>query len=262
MTAPRWKFWGWGYEGSGLDRAEERRLLQFYADRFGLDGTARTVPRIEDLALRPSRLEPPARIARLCSTEPYERLVHTYGKSFPEAVRIFASDFGNAPDVVARPDTEDEVSAILEWAADAGAAVIPFGGGSSVVGGVEPVVGDGFAGTISLDLKGLDQVLEIDRTSRAARIQGGILGPALEAALRPHGLTLRHFPQSFECSTLGGWIATRSGGHFATLYTHIDDLVESLRVVTPAGVLESRRLSSTPAGVTTRRLSTRSSMWV
>ena len=82
-----------------------------------------------------------------------------------------------------------------------------------MVGGVEPVVGDGFAGTISLDLKGLDRVLEVDRTSRAARIEGGILGPALEAALRPHGVTLRHFPQSFECSTLGGWIATRSGGH-------------------------------------------------
>ncbi len=134
------------------------------------------------------------------------------------------------------------------------AAVIPFGGGSSVVGGVEPAVGDGFAGTISLDLKGLDQVLEVDRTSRAARIQGGILGPALEAALKPHDLTLRHFPQSFECSTLGGWIATRSGGHFATLYTHIDDFVESLRVVTPAGVLESRRLPGSGAGPSPDRL--------
>ena len=137
---------------------------------------------------------------------------------------------------------------------DARAAVIPFGGGSSVVGGVEPAVGDGFAGTISLDLKGLDQVLEVDRTSRAARIQGGILGPALEAALKPHDLTLRHFPQSFECSTLGGWIATRSGGHFATLYTHIDDFVESLRVVTPAGVLESRRLPGSGAGPSPDRL--------
>ena len=255
MTAPRWKFWGWGYEGSGLEPAEQHRLLQFYADRFGLEGVAPgPAPTVHDVALRAPRLEPPARLARLCSAEPCERLVHTYGKSFPEAVRIFARDFGNAPDLVARPHAEDDVVAVLEWAADARAAVIPFGGGSSVVGGVEPAVGDGFAGTISLDLKGLDQVLEVDRTSRAARIQGGILGPALEAALRPHGLTLRHFPQSFECSTLGGWIATRSGGHFATLYTHIDDLVESLRVITPAGVVESRRLPGSGAGPSPDRL--------
>ena len=88
----------------------------------------------------------------------------------------------------------------------------------------------------------LDRVLEIDPTSRAARIQAGVLGPHLEDQLRPHGLTLRHFPQSFAFSTLGGWLATRAGGHFATLYTHIDDLTESLRVVTPVGVSESRRL--------------------
>jgi alkyldihydroxyacetonephosphate synthase len=255
MSAPRWKFWGWGYEGSGLTPEEEARLLRFYAERFGLrDEVACAAPAVDDIALRAPRLEPPARLARLCSTEPYQRLVHTYGKSYPEAVRIFARDFGNAPDVVAGPRSEADVVALLEWAADAGAAVVPFGGGSSVAGGVEPAVGDGFAGTISLDLKGLDRVLEVDRTSRAARIQGGILGPALETALKPHGLTLRHFPQSFECSTLGGWIATRSGGHFATLYTHIDDFVQSLRAVTPAGVLESRRLPGSGAGPSPDRL--------
>ena len=101
------------------------------------------------------------------------------------------------------------------------------------MGGVEPDVGESFAGALSLDLKGLDRVLEVDPTSRAARVQGGMLGPRARGALKPHGLTLRHFPQSFEFSTVGGWIATRSGGHFATLYTHIDDFVESLRIVTP-----------------------------
>jgi alkyldihydroxyacetonephosphate synthase len=255
MTVPRWKFWGWGYEGSGLAPDEERRLLQFYADRFGLDvATPRRAPTVADVALRAPRLGPPAPLAHLCSIEPYQRLLHTYGKSFPDAVRVFGRDFNNAPDMVALPRSEDEVVAVLEWATGAGAAVVPFGGGSSVVGGVEPAVGDGFAGTISLDLKGLDQVLEVDRTSLAARIQGGILGPVLEAALKPHGLTLRHFPQSFECSTLGGWIATRSGGHFATLYTHIDDFVESLRVVTPSGILESRRLPGSGAGPSPDRL--------
>jgi alkyldihydroxyacetonephosphate synthase len=97
-------------------------------------------------------------------------------------------------------------------------------------------------------------VLEIDRSSRTARIQAGVFGPALENQLRPHGLTLRHFPQSFEFSTLGGWIATRSGGHFATLYTHIDDFVESLRVVTPAGTLQSRRLPGSGAGPSPDRM--------
>ena len=144
--------------------------------------------------------------------------------------------------------------ALLDWAGDAGAAVIPFGGGSSVVGGVEPAVGEGWRGTVSLDLSRLDRVLEIDRASRAARIQAGILGPALEAALKPEGLTLRHFPQSFEFSTLGGWIATRSGGHFATLYTHIDDFVESLRVVTPSGTVATRRLPGSGAGPSPDRL--------
>ena len=116
---------------------------------------------------------------------------------------------------------------MLDWAGGAQASVTPFGGGSSVVGGVEPQRDAArYKGALTIDLRELGRVLEVDKTSRAARIEAGAFGPALEAQLKPHGLTLRHFPQSFECSTLGGWIATRSGGHFATLYTHIDDLVE------------------------------------
>jgi alkyldihydroxyacetonephosphate synthase len=151
-------------------------------------------------------------------------------------VRGLIGDYGNAPDVVAYPRTEEDVAAVLDWAGDAQASVTPFGGGSSVVGGVEPQCDAArHNGAVTIDLRELGRVLEVDKTSRAARIEAGAFGPALEAQLKPHGLTLRHFPQSFECSTLGGWIATRSGGHFATLYTHIDDLVESLRVITPKG---------------------------
>src|SRR5439155_26417252 len=130
----------------------------------------------------------------------------------------------------------------------AGVPAVPYGGGSSVVGGVE------CPGAVSIDLGRLDRVLEVDRTSRAARIQAGTLGPSLEDQLRPFGYTLRHFPQSFEFSSLGGWLATRSGGHYATNYTHIDDFVESLRVVTPAGVSESRRLPGSGAGPSPDRL--------
>src|SRR5207249_10555919 len=153
---------------------------------------------------------------------------------------------------VRRP--EAGAAAVRGGCTGANAAVIPYGGGSSVVGGVEPAVGARDAGAVSLDHSRLDRVLEVDRTSRAARIQAGVLGPALEEQLRPHGLTLRHFPQSFEFSSLGGWIATRSGGHYATLYTHIDEFVESLRVVTPAGVVETRRLPGSGAGPSPDRL--------
>jgi alkyldihydroxyacetonephosphate synthase len=150
MIRRGWKFWGWGLEGSGLEPAERQRLLRFYKDELGLDDVApRAVPRVADIALQPPRLQPRDKLARFCTAEPFERIAHTYGKSFPEAVRVFAHDFDKAPDVVARPNSEAEVVALLDWASDARAAVIPFGGGSSVVGGVEPVVGDGFAGTIS-----------------------------------------------------------------------------------------------------------------
>src|SRR5262249_23233367 len=156
----------------------------------------------------------------------------TYGKSFCDYARGLTGDYAAAPDVVAYPRSEAAVAAIVDWAGSAQAALIPFGGGSSVVGGVEPRLADrARRAAITLDLRHRDRVRESDSTSRAARIEAGVFGPALEAQLKPHALSLRHFPQSFEYSTLGGWIATRSGGHFASLYTHIDDFVESMRVV-------------------------------
>ena len=255
MTSQRLKFWGWGYEGTRLSDEEERLLMGFYSARFAAaDFDRLPVPQVEEIPLHEPRLNVPAKLDGICSTQAYDRLAHTYGKSFPDYVRIFNKEFTNAPDVVAFPRSEEDIGVVLDWAADANAAVIPFGAGSSVVGGVEPAVGDNFTGAISLDVKSLDRVLEIDRTSRAARIQAGIRGPALEATLKADGLTLRHFPQSFEFSTLGGWIATRSGGHFATLYTHIDDFVESVRMVTPAGIMESRRLPGSGAGPSPDRL--------
>ncbi len=250
----RLKFYGWGREGTGLDEAERERLFRFLADRLHVEPSLAAPPQMSDIGLRAPRLTPPAAIAHLFQDEPYERLLHTYGKSYPETVRAQARDFANAPDLVALPANETDLSALLDWASGANVAVIPFGCGSSVVGGVEPVVGDRYAGVVSLDLSRFDRVLEIDSTSRAARIQAGMRGPAIEAALKPHGLAIRHYPQSFEFSTLGGWIATRSGGHFATLYTHIDDFVESIRTITPAGAMESRRLPGSGAGPSPDRM--------
>jgi alkyldihydroxyacetonephosphate synthase len=174
------------------------------------------------------------------------------GKAYRDVVRGFYGKFENPPDLVAFPKDESEIEAVLSWAEAEGAAVIPFGGGTSVCGGVEARVGE--RGVVSLDLRRLDRVLEVDPTSLAARIQAGATGPGLEDQLREHGLTLRHFPQSFEYSTLGGWVATRAGGHFATLETHIDDLVESVRAITPRGTWESRRLPGSGAGPSPDRL--------
>ncbi len=255
MAEARRKFWGWGLESETLDEDGAGRIARRVTSLTGLDfGPYRAPPAIDEVSLPAPRVSPPASLAALCRSDDYSRASHTYGKSYPDYVRAWARDFAAAPDVVAWPEDEADVVTLLDWAGDAGLAVIPYGAGSTVVGGVEAQVGTGYAGTLTIDLTRLDKVLEIDRSSRAARIQGGVLGPALEAQLRPAGLTLRHFPQSFAFSTLGGWIATRSGGHYATLYTHIDEFVESLRTVTPAGVLESRRLPGSGAGPSPDRL--------
>jgi alkyldihydroxyacetonephosphate synthase len=255
VPAARRKFWGWGLEDEGLTPSEVTELGETFAGRFGLDGVRmQEPPQIGELELCPPRLTAPTSLEAAVTHDPYERARHTYGRSFRDLVRAFRRDYAHAPDLVAFPRDELELVSILDWCNQDGAAAIPFGGGSSVVGGVEPDVGHGYRGTVSIDLQNLRGVLEIDHDSRAARIAAGTLGPALEAQLKPHDLTLRHFPQSFEFSTLGGWIATRSGGHFATLHTHIDEFVEAVRVVTPRGVLQTRRLPASGAGPSVERL--------
>jgi alkyldihydroxyacetonephosphate synthase len=246
-------FWGWGYEDAGLTGAEQTHVVNLAA-QLGASSTPGAVPQLDDFALRAPRMEAPAALAPILSDTPYDRVTHGYGKSFADLVRMQQRDMPNPPDYVAFPRTEDDINRLMEFAAGSGAALIPFGGGTSVCGGVEPDVGGDYGAVISVDLQHLNRVVEVDFGSRAALIQGGALGPELEAALKPHNLTLRHFPQSFEFSTLGGWIATRAGGHFATNYTHIDDFVESVRMLTPAGAMESRRLPGSGAGPSPDRM--------
>ncbi|MSO76893.1 MAG: FAD-binding oxidoreductase [Alphaproteobacteria bacterium] len=255
MTDKKRKFWGWGSVGEGFSDADMRPYEAEYAGIFGVDGfTVDPFPRSEEIDLAAPRLAVPKSLEAVLSADHWERLVHTFGRAFHEQVRIMARDFRNAPDLVAFPRHEQDVIDVLDWCTRVKAAAIPFGGGSSVVGGVHPDVGEGYAGAVSIDLRRMNKVLEVDHTSRAARIQAGTYGPELEDQLRPHKLTFRHYPQSFQYSTLGGWLATRSGGHFATLYTHIDDLVESMRVVTPAGVHDSFRLPGSGAGPSPDRM--------
>ena len=245
-------WWGWGYVEEATSQAEAGQLVE----RIGQvlprhDFTDHEPPDPTVLGLPAPRINAPAGLSALCSANPTDRAGHAHGKSFRDVVRNLLGRLDHVPDLVARPRDERDVINLLDWCSRESIAVIPYGGGSSVVGGIEPRF-DGPA--VTMDITAMDAVLEIDHTSRAARIQAGVLGPNLEDQLRPHGLTLRHFPQSFGFSTLGGWLATRSGGHFATLYTHIDDLTESMRVVTPAGVCESRRLPGSGAGPSPDRL--------
>ena len=243
------KFWGWGYEDELLSEEEENNIDKRIAETFQLDSVERIdIPKAEQIELPKSRINPPKSLGSIFSKNQLERLNHSYGKSFPDSARSILGLFPSPPDLIAYPNSEQEITEILDWASSNDIAVIPYGGGSSVCGGVETDVGGDYAGVISLDMKNLNQIIEIDKDSRTASIQGGILGPELESKLKEYDLTMRHYPQSFEFSTLGGWIATRSGGHYATLYTHIDDFVESLKMITPSGLFETRRLPGSGAG--------------
>ena len=250
----RRSWWGWGWEEAAVAGSELAGLRALIAGFTGADLVLHDPPPVGELGLRRARVTAPPSLAPLCTSDDASRAAHTHGKAFRDVSRNLLGRLSHPPDLVARPRRESEVSALLDWCAEAGVAAIPYGGGSSVVGGVEADIGPGYRGAVSLDLTSMNRVLEVDETSQAARVQAGTLGPALEDQLRPRGLSLRHFPQSFEFSTLGGWLATRAGGHFATLYTHVDDLTESIRTVTPAGIMESRRLPGSGAGPSPDRL--------
>src|SRR6516162_9806001 len=207
MSLARLKVYGWGREGEAMTQEEREFVLGRYREKFGRTSFEMVeVARLDELALPEPRVRPPATLTAFCTSERYDRAAHAYGKSFPDYVRAMLGDYECAPDIIAYPRDEEEIAAVLDWADSIGASVAPFGGGSSVCGGVEHRHDTEHRAAITVDLKHLNRVLEVDATSRAARIEGGVFGPALEAQLRPHGLTLRHFPQSFAFSTLGGWI--------------------------------------------------------
>lgn len=251
----RFKHWGWGYEEQRPSPEQLRQTAAVLAEHLGLAKAELEDPvELQALRLRAPRVPIPATLSEICAGDDHARASHALGKSYTDVVNGFRGRFEHPPDFVARPRDESDVERLLEWCSGEGVAAIPYGGGTSVVGGVTPDVPSSCNGAITIDMRALDRVLEIDDVSRAARIQAGASGPVLEAQLGKRGLTLRHFPQSFEYSTLGGWIATRAAGHFATLWTHIEDLVESTRAITPVGVWASRRLPGSGAGVSPDRM--------
>ena len=250
--AERRSFWTWGYVSDEPSDAERAAAARGLSERIGSSVTPPAIPRLADIALPKHRLEVPSALGGWTSTDHAERVTHTYGGHSLEFLRAMRGQFVDPPDAVAHPRNEAELEATLEWCDRKGLAAMPYGGGTSVVWGVNaPADAEG---AVTIDLDEMNSVLEVDDVSRAGRFQAGILGPDLEAALKPKGLTLRHYPQSFPWSTVGGWVATRSGGHYATNHTHIDDFVESTRMLTPRGWMESRRLPGSGAGPSPDRM--------
>jgi alkyldihydroxyacetonephosphate synthase len=247
--------WGWGFQDAAISTAEARAAAPVLVQLLGFGDVEPEEPVAPDAIEVPApRLHCPPHLRGICGEDDAARLAHAHGQSYLDTVRTLRGVYEHVPDAVARPRDSREIEAVLEWAAAENAAVIPYGGGTSVVGGVEPRIPERFDGAVTLDLSAIDALREVDPVSRAARIGAGASGPRIEEQLAEHGLTLRFFPQSFELSTLGGWIATRAGGHFATHQTHIDDLVESVRAVGPGGLWSSRRLPGSGAGPSPDRL--------
>jgi alkyldihydroxyacetonephosphate synthase len=252
------KWWGWG-DPDHVPRLPDRAAA-FLRGEVGVADQLRRPVALEDVRIAEPALSGDAR-ARLGAAVGEEhvrddrsaRVVHAAGKSYPDLVRQRQGVCDGAPDAVVSPGSPEEVRAVLDACGEAGVAVVPFGGGTSVVGGVEPMRGP-FPAVIALDLGRLDELLALDERSLTATFGPGIRGPEAEALLSRRGLTLGHFPQSFEFASLGGFAATRSAGQASTGYGRFDDLVVGLRCVAPAGELALAPFPGTAAGPSLREL--------
>ncbi len=247
--------WAWGWSDKFPDVGARRGLAQVARMLVPTASPElRSLPP-DEVTVPTSAIAIPSSLEPFATQAPRDRAMRTRGRAFPDLVTGFAGDFAGAPDVVCRPRDAGEVMRVLEVAGERGWVVVPFGGGTSVVGGVDASLARGDRPcVVSLDLGAIAGVREVDATSRLARIGAGTLGPALEQELAIHGLTLRHYPQSFEFSTLGGWIATRAGGHYATGPTRIDELTHAVTMVSPRGTLATHRHPSSGAGPEAQRL--------
>ena len=247
------RWWGWGeddHAGSLSDAA-----LAWLEGELGALEAPRGAVALEDVRLQDPRLPAAVRerFGAILRDDRAARVLHTRGKSYPDLVRQRAGDCSGAPDAVLTPRDHDEVRAVLESCAGAGVAVVPFGGGTSVVGGLEPLRG-AFDALVSLDLGALDALESLDERSQVAVVGGGMRVVELEARLGERGFTLGHYPQSYEYVTIGGCAATRSAGQASTGYGRIDELVVGARLAAPAGDLDLRAQPASAAGPELRRV--------
>ncbi|WP_262391634.1 FAD-binding oxidoreductase [Nocardiopsis sp. CNR-923] len=257
-TAPEMSWFGWGdpARATSLDPALRDLVAQF------LRTEPRDLPPVaeDEVALPASRLDAAAHeaLADVVGAEHVRvddaaRLRHAGGKSTPDLLRRRSGSADPAPDAVVHPADHHEVERLLRVCSDARVAVVPFGGGTSVVGGVTPLRGE-FPAVIALDLRRLDRLVLLDRVSATAVLGAGVRTPYAEALLAEHGFTLGHMPQSFEYATIGGYAATRSSGQASSGYGRFEDMVVSLRVATPRGTLELGGPPASAAGPDLRRL--------
>ena len=256
MSAPtHWARWGDPAEAAPL--AETTRAMVELA--FGPATDHPTVP-LDEVRLPPVGL-PDALVGELrglvgddhVQTDHETRVRHTRGRSTPDLLRMRDGDGSDAPDVVVRPASHDEVATVVGWCSEHGVALVPYGGGTSVVGGLV-ARREGYAGVLSLDLRRLDRLVSVDAESGTAVLEAGLLGPEAESALAAHGLTLGHFPQSFEYASIGGFAATRSSGQASSGFGRFDALVVGLTVATPIGTLTLGTAPATAAGPDLRQL--------
>ncbi|WP_353111111.1 FAD-binding oxidoreductase [Salinisphaera dokdonensis] len=233
---------GWGYVEDAIDKSTLQPILDVMAPVLGgAPQPARPGPSAADVTLATPAVDPPQALAAFVSTDHDQRLLRAVGRSFRDLATLRAGTPLAAPAAVATPRNPQELEDTLAWASDAGLAAIPFGGGSSVVGGVNPEDMGDWPGAVTIDLQRMNQVFGINERDRVVHAEAGILGPALENALAGTGLAVRHYPQSYFHSTLGGWVATRGAGHFSTLRAKIEDRVQSLSVMLPDGSTSTTR---------------------
>lgn len=250
------KWWGWGDEAVTFTHVDKPDLGPFVYDKIGMDLDAPSAPLVDFDALPideptvniglDAALAAALRPDQITAT-PLERVVHTYGKSLRDLLRVRSGDLGRLPDVIVYPESEDDVSAIMLAALGNDAVVIPFGGGTNISESLEPSRTETRA-VVSVDMRRMEALIEIDDLARTARVQAGVLGPRLEEQLNTRGWTFGHYPDSFSYSTLGGWIATRSSGMQSDKYGDIAEITKGLRAVTPNGVLVTRPVPSKSTG--------------
>jgi alkyldihydroxyacetonephosphate synthase len=252
----KWDAWGDPQAAKPLSEGI-RTLLQ---QALGVEAAPATDLAPEQVTLRPSALSDADReaLTRIvgephCGIDTMSRLLRAGGKSTLDLLRRKDSGVQDAPDAVLLPGSEDEVAAILAYCCEQRIAVVPFGGGTSVVGGLDPLRGD-FAAVVALDLRRFDALHTLDAVAGEAEFGAGVTGPQAEALLGARGFSLGHFPQSFQFATIGGFAATRSSGQDSAGYGRFDDMVRGLRTVTPAGVLDLGRAPASAAGPDLRQL--------
>lgn len=252
------KWWGWGDPKKTFDIYDKPELWPYVVKKTGIKNdinATKTAVKLEDIVLAEPHLNDSFLIVlkqilkdEQIKNDFYERLIHTYGKSFRDLWRIRNGIIHYAPDVVCYPESEEQIQAIISAANQFAVVVIPFGGGSNIAGCLESRHQQGRM-VLSLDMKNMNRVLEVDPYSMVARIEAGAMGPELEEQLNKQGMTLGHFPDSFEFSSLGGWVATRSAGMKSDKYGKIEDMVIALRMVTPKGTLVTRTVPKSSNGI-------------